>query len=142
MASNFQQIVLLENGNYSLSTNIEETILYHQHLSIHPFSDEETKEWSDLLNSKKFLSYLIEVKEGRLLPSEDKVWLENLDLSILNRAGISRIAYVSPQNIFNSLEMEKILINGAVIKIKIFRNANDAVQWLEQHPNLTDQKQE
>lgn len=142
MVPNFQQIVLLEKINYSLSTNKEGTILYHKHLSIQPFSEDETKEWSELLKSNKFSSYLIEVKEGRLLPSEDKVWLENLDLSTLDRSGISKVAYVSPQNIFNSLEMEKILINGAVIKIKVFRNANDAVQWLEQHPNLTDQKQE
>lgn len=142
MVSNFQQNVLLENTNYSLSTNTKQTILYHKHFNIQPFSDDETKEWSNLLKCKKFSSYLIEVKEGRLLPSEDKVWLENLDLETISEAGISRVAYVSPQNIFNSLEMEKILINGAVIKIKVFRNANDAVLWLERHQNLTDQNQE
>lgn len=138
MAFTFQKILLLENDNYSLSTNKEETILYHQHLSGQSFTKEETGEWRKLLESKKFSSYLIEVKEGRLLPSEDKVWLENMDLSLLNNAGIQRIAYVSPQNIFNSLEMEKILINGAVIKIKVFRNANDAAQWLEQHREFTE----
>lgn len=138
MDSNFQQIVLKENVNFSLSTNKEGTILFHKHLSVLSFSEDETEEWKKILGSKRFSSYLIEIKEGRLLPSEDRVWLENLDLTIMHSAGISRVAYVSPQNIFNSLEMEKILINGAVIKIKVFRNANDAVQWLEQHPTFKE----
>lgn len=139
MTLNFKQIVLLENDSYSYSTNKEGTILYHKHLSIQPFSKDEKKGWKELLKSKNFSSYVIEVKEGHLLPSEDKVWLENLDLKALHNAGISKVAYVSPLNIFNSLEIEKRINKKALIKIKVFRNLNDANYWLQQYTGIPDE---
>lgn len=129
--NNLQETVLAKNENYLLATNASYRILYQEHFQPHLLSKPELREILGIINSGNFLAYLIKVHNGSILPPDDLYWVEHFNLMRLYKAGISRVAYVSPQNIFNRLEMEKELKPGKFLKISIFKKMNDAVLWLE-----------
>lgn len=128
---NPQEKVLINNSNYLLTTNAESTILYQEHFQPHILSKPELREILNIINSGNFSSYLIKVHNGNILPPDDLSWVENFNLMRLYKAGISRVAYVSPQNIFNSLEMQKELMPGKIFEIRIFKKMEDAIVYLE-----------
>lgn len=127
----FKEIVLAEDGDFLLSSNPARTILYQEHFKSHPISTYELKEILRAITSGTFRIYIIKVNNGRPLPPDDMAWVERLNLKRLFRAGVSHVAYVSPQNVFNSLELEREFGPGVILKIRVFKKINDAVQWLE-----------
>ena len=135
----FQEVLLAENSDFILSTNPSGTILYQEHLRNHSWSRFELKEILHALSSHRFNVYIIKVNHGSLLPPDDLAWVERLNLKRLLTAGISHVAYVSPQNVFTSLELEKEVQPGKIFRIRIFKKMTDAVQWLEitLHEELT-----
>jgi hypothetical protein len=77
---------------------------------------------------------LIKVENGNPIPFEDEMWVENMALEKFVDAGIHRIAYISPENIFCSYETVEISgedASGRAVKIKIFKQESDAVRWIE-----------
>lgn len=116
-----------------LSSNAARTILYQEHFKPHVLTRTELKEILMAISSGSFEAYLIQVHNGKLLPPDDLSWVERFNLMRLYKAGISRVAYVSPQNIFNTMEMQKELKPGKVFHIRIFRKASDAILWLENY---------
>lgn len=131
-----QERVLAHNKNYLMATSSTGSILYQEHFHPHSLGKPELREILGIINSGNFDSYLIKVNNGSILPSDDQSWVEQFNLLRLYKAGISRVAYVSPQNIFNSLEMEKELKPGKIFRIRIFKKLNDAVQWLGQNMHI------
>lgn len=127
----FQKIVLKQNANFILASSTTGDILYHEHFESRALSKTEIKEIIKLISTRKFSAYLLQVTDGNILPSDDSVWLEHMDLKVFRKTGISQIAYVSPNNLFNSFEMDKEIGPGMIIRIKIFKNLSDAVSWLQ-----------
>lgn len=128
----FQEIILAENEDYSLSCNPSGTILYQEHLRVHVLAKPELKQILNTISCGSFKAYLIKVNNGKILPPEDLAWVEKLNLPRLFKAGISKVAYVSPENLFSNLEMEKEIEPGKIFRIRIFKRIHDAAQWLEQ----------
>lgn len=129
---NFNDIVLAENDDYMLSSNSSGTLLYLEHFRAHALTRTELKQILRAISSGSFNGYLIKVNNGNILPPDDLAWVERFNLKRLLKAGITHVAYVSPQNVFNSLEMEKEIQPGSFFKIRIFKKLEDAVLWLEQ----------
>lgn len=136
-----QEKVLIRNNHCLLATSLTGSILYQEHFHSHVFSKSELKEILRVINSGNFSAYIIKVNNGRILPTDDLSWVEHFNLMRLHKAGISQIAYVSPQNIFNSLEMEKELKPGKILRIKIFKKIAEAILWLENDLSLPENKQ-
>lgn len=136
---NFHEIVLAESEDYLLSSNPSGTILYQEHYRIHVLTRTELKQILQAISSGSIKGYLIKVNNGNILPPDDLAWVERFNLKRLLKAGITHVAYVSPQNVFNSLEMEKEIQPGSIFRIRIFKKIEDAVLWLEQtlHKELT-----
>lgn len=126
-----QETILARNNKYLLTTNTTGCILYQEHFHLHVLSKSELREILGIISSGNFSAYIIKVNNGSILPPDDLAWVENFNLMRLYKAGISRVAYVSPQNIFNSLEMEKELLPGKFFQIRIFKKITDAILWLE-----------
>jgi len=59
--------------------------------------------------------------------------VEKLGLSVLYDAGILFMAYISPNNIFSNLEIEKEIKTDTnnKIKIRIFKDPEEAISWLK-----------
>ncbi len=85
------------------------------------------------LASGKLTPYLIEVYEGKLLPSDDVTWIQKDFITQLWESGIRHVAYVSRNNVFSQFVMETLLEGKSPEKvtIRIFRDIDDAFQWLE-----------
>lgn len=132
-----QEKILTSNKNYLLATDATGSILYQEHFHPHVLSKSELREILSIITSGNFSAYVIKVNNGSILPPDDWSWVEHFNLMRLYTAGISRVAYVSPQNIFNSLEMEKELIPGKIFRIRIFKLMTDAILWLEKTSVLT-----
>lgn len=132
-ASNLQEIVLAKNTHYLLATNATGSILYQEHYRSQVLSKPELREILGIITSGNFSAYLIKVNNGGILPPDDLSWVEKFNLLRLYKAGISHVAYVSPQNIFNSLEMEKEVRPGKFLRIRIFKKMSDAVLWLDRN---------
>lgn len=126
-----QEKILAKNKHYLLAASITGSILYQEHYHPHVLRKPELREILNIINSGNFAAYIIKVNNGSILPPDDESWVEQFNLMRLYKAGISRVAYVSPQNIFNSLEMKKELKPGKVIHIRIFKKMSDALLWLE-----------
>lgn len=129
--SKYQEVILAENNSYLLATNVPGNVLFQEHFETRNLTKPELKEILGVISTGNFSAYLIKVNNGSILPPDDWSWVERFNLMRLYKAGISRVAYVSPQNIFNTLELEKELKPGKIFRIRIFRKINDAVSWLE-----------
>ena len=128
---NLQKVIIAETSDFILSCDSSGTILYQEHFKTHSFSRYEIRVILNALSSGTYKFYVIKVNDGNLLPSEDLAWVERLNLKRLFKAGILHIAYISPQNVFNSFEMEKEVRPANILKIRIFKKISDALQWLE-----------
>lgn len=126
-----QETTLVRNKNFHLATMAGGHILYQEHFQPHLLSKAELREILGFISSGSFTSYLIKVNNGSILPPDDWSWVENFNLMRLYKAGITRVAYVSPQNIFSNLEIEKELKPGKFFQIRIFKKMTDAILWLE-----------
>ena len=132
-----EDTILVRNKNYQLATDAEGGILYQEHFYPHVLSKTELREILNIIASGNYSSYIIKVNNGSILPPDDWSWVENFNLMRIYKAGITRVAYVSPNNIFSSLEMEKELRPGKIFRIRIFQKINDAILWLEKTAVLT-----
>lgn len=85
------------------------------------------------LETGRFTPYLIEVHEGKLLPSDDVTWIQKDFIPQLWESGIRSVAYVSKNNVFSQFVMETLLEGKSPEKvtIRIFQDIEDAFQWLE-----------
>ena len=134
-SNNLKEIILAGNNDYELCSNTAGTILYQEHFRHHVLTKTDLKEILRTISTGNFKAYLIKVNNGNILPPDDFSWIEKFNLIRLYNAGISYVAYVSPQNMFNSLEMEKELKPGKIFRIRIFKKDADAINWLEQKLN-------
>lgn len=140
--TNFQKKIIAENPQYLLATLEPGNILYQEHFQTTALGKPELREILKIISSGNFAAYLIKVNNGSILPPDDLSWVENFNLMRLYKAGISLVAYVSPQNIFNSLEMKKEIQPGKTFHIKIFKKMEDALNWLQKElpePLLQDE---
>jgi hypothetical protein len=76
---------------------------------------------------------MIKVNGGNLIPFEDASWIEKLNLPVLCGSGILFLAYISANNVFSSLEIEKEIRADEMkkIKIRIFKNTEEAIVWFQ-----------
>lgn len=126
----YKEKILLKTPVFLISTNASEELLYHEYFKPVSLNAEELRVFYEIVEKANFKAYLIKIPNGNVVPHEDKSWPDHLDLSSLFSSGIAQIAYVSPQNIFNSCEVVKELEDGN-IKIMIFKYEEDAFLWLE-----------
>lgn len=127
--------VLIKDDQHVVYTNLSETVIYQEHIGSKSLNERQIKQIHDLLSNGKFSGYLIKVNGGNLIPFEDETWVEKLNLSVLHDAGILFMAYISPQNIFSSLEIEKEIVpdTNKSIRIKTFKDSEEAILWLKSH---------
>ncbi len=76
--------------------------------------------------------YLIEVYEGKLLPSDDVTWIRKDFIPQLVASGICYVAYVSKNNVFSQFVMETLLEgkNPDKVTIRVFQEIDIALEWL------------
>ena len=125
--------VLIKDDQHVLHSNVSETVIYQEYFEYKPLNEQQVKQIHDLLSNRRYVAYLLKVNGGGLIPYEDETWVEKLDLSVLYDAGILFMAYISPNNIFSSLEIEKEIKTDAnnKIKIRIFKEPEEAIAWLK-----------
>ena len=125
--------VLMKDDQYALYSNASETVIYQEYSQYKPLNEQQIRQIHDLLSGRQYAAYLLKVNGGGLIPYEDETWVENLGLSVLYDAGILFVAYISPNNIFSNLEIEKEIKTDAnnKIKIRIFKDPEDAIGWLK-----------
>lgn len=80
--------------------------------------------------------YLIEVYQGKMLPSDDVTWIQKDFIAQLWESGIRHVAYVSSHNVFSQFVMENILENKfpEKVTIRVFQDLDNALQWLHHLP--------
>jgi len=125
--------VLLKDDQHVLYSNVSETVIYQECFQNKHLDEQQIKQIHDLLSNRRYAAYLLKVNGGGLIPYEDETWVEKLGLSVLCDAGILFVAYISPNNIFSNLEIEKETIpnSGKKIKIRIFKDLQEAIGWLK-----------
>lgn len=124
---------LIKDEQYVLYSNASETIIYQEYFQQKPLNKLQIKQIHALLSRKRYAAYLLKVNEGSLIFYEDETWVDKLGLSALYDAGILFMAYISPNNIFRSLEIEKEIKSDTnnKIKIRIFKDAEETIGWLK-----------
>ncbi|HBL75441.1 MAG: hypothetical protein A2W90_03835 [Bacteroidetes bacterium GWF2_42_66] len=125
--------VLIKDDQYVLSTNSSQTIVYQECFKNKLLNKKQIRKIHDLIEENQYVACVIKVNEGNLIPYEDETWVEKLNLPVLYDAGILFIAYISQNNVFSNLEIEKEITNDASkkIKIRIFKNEEEAIKWLK-----------
>lgn len=125
--------VLIKNDQHVLYSNDSETVIYQEYFQNRSLNAKQVRQIHDLLSNKRYAAYLLKVNGGGLIPNEDETWVEKLGLFGLYDAGITFMAYISPNNIFSSLEIEKEILpnSGRKIKIRIFKDPEEAIGWLK-----------
>lgn len=125
--------VLIKDDQYELSTNSSQTIVYQECFKNKLLNKKQIRQIHDLIGENQYVACVIKVNEGNLIPYEDETWVEKLNLPVLYDAGILFIAYISQNNVFSNLEIEKEITNDASkkIKIRIFKNEEEAIKWLK-----------
>lgn len=80
--------------------------------------------------------YMIEVNQGKMLPSDDITWIQKDFIAQLWESGIRHVAYVSRHNVFSQFVMENILEGKfpEKVTIRVFQDLNNAWQWLYHLP--------
>jgi hypothetical protein len=125
--------VLIKDDQHVLYSNVSETVIFQEYFQNKALNEQQIKQIHALLANRRYAAYLLKVNGGGLIPYEDETWVEKLGLSVLCDAGILFMAYISPNNIFSSLEIEKETLpnSGRKIKIRIFKDAEEAIAWLK-----------
>ena len=88
------------------------------------------------LSKGRHMHYLIEVNEGRLLPSDDVTWIRKDFIPQLHASGICYVAYVSKNNVFSQFVLETLLEGKSPDKvtIRVFQDMDMAFEWLRHVP--------
>lgn len=130
--------VLLKDAHHTVCTTSSATILFQEYFENKPLKVEQAKQFDDFLAKNNFSALMIKVNGGNLIPYEDEVWVDKLDLEILQQAGILFLAYVSPNNLFSKLEIQKEPAAGSSPKMNIciFKNLEDAMAWFKSKNSL------
>ena len=125
--------VLIKDDQYVLSTNSSQTIIYQECFKNKLLNKKQIRQIHDLIEENQYVACVIKTNEGNLIPYEDETWVEKLNLPVLYDDGILSIAYISQNNVFSNLEIEKEITNDASkkIKIRIFKNEEEAIKWLK-----------
>jgi hydroxymethylpyrimidine pyrophosphatase-like HAD family hydrolase len=125
--------VLIKDDQHVLYSDSSGTVIYQEYFHNKPLNEQQVSQVNDFLAGRQYVAYLLNVNGGSLIPYEDETWVEKLDLSVLSDAGILFMAYISPNNIFSSLEIEKEINTDEKkkIKIRIFKDPEDAISWLK-----------
>ena len=125
--------VLIKDDQHVLYSNSSETVIYQECFQNKPLDKQQISQVHAVLTGRQYVAYLLKVNGGSLIPYEDETWVEKLDLSVLYDAGILFMAYISPNNIFSSLEIEREIRTDAnkKIRIRIFKDPEDAIGWLK-----------
>lgn len=125
--------VLIKDDQQVLYSNGSDTVIYQEYLQHKPLNVEQINKIHSLLSNNRYVAFLLKVNAGGLIPYEDETWVEKLGLSVLQGAGILFIAYISPNNIFSNLEIEKEIRTDAnnQIRIRIFKDPKEAMGWLK-----------
>ena len=111
--------VLIKDDQHVLYSNASETVIYQEYFQHKPLNKQQIKQIHYLLSNKQYAAYLLKVNAGGLIPYEDETWVEKLGLSVLHSAGILFMAYISPNNIFSNLEIEKEIKINIIVRLKL-----------------------
>lgn len=125
--------VLIKDDQHVLYSNSSETVIYQEYLQNKSLNEQQVKQIHNLFAVSHYAAYMIKVNGGSLIPYEDETWVEQLNLPVLFHAGVLFVAYVSPNNIFSGLEIEKIILPDSCkrIKIRIFKDSEEAFTWFK-----------
>lgn len=125
--------VLIKDDQYVLYSNLSETVVYLEYFQDKPLNEQPLRRIYDVVLTRRFVACMIKVKGGNLIPFEDASWIEKLNLPVLCGSGILFMAYISANNVFSSLEIEKEILADEMkkIKIRIFKNTEEAIVWFQ-----------
>ena len=144
-ALNLENIYADEEGTFKMEKGL--SIIFHEcrnGLYVNPDHLQEIGKIIKELLKKQFISgYMIKINQGNLIPFEDEVWVKHLNDTTLLNKGIKAIAYVSPENLFRRLEIEKMNEKTNHPKILIFKEEIEAWHWIhsfqEKNKKMDDQ---
>ena len=117
---------------YRLSTDVLGTIIFLEYFKNKPLNEMQIKQIHEVIAEDHVIACVIRVNNGNLIPYEDEIWVEKLDLALLSDAGVLLVAYISPNNLFSRLEIEKEgrANSNKMIRIRISKDAEEAIAWL------------
>ena len=125
--------VLQEEGHYTVYVNPSATVLFQEYFQNKLLDDKQTRQFEDFFIEKRCSGWIIKVNDGNLIPYEDEIWVGKLDFRWFHWNGTLFLAYVSPNNLFSKLEIEKEMMTGSSqkINIRIFKELEDAITWFK-----------
>ena len=125
--------VLIKDDQYVLYSNLSETVVSLEYFQDQSLNEQQLRRIYDFVLTRRFVACMIKVNGGNLIPFEDASWIEKLNLPVLCGSGILFMAYISANNVFSSLEIEKEIRADEMkkIKIRIFKNTEEAIVWFQ-----------
>ena len=125
--------VLIKDDQYVLYSNLSETVVYLEYFQDQSLNEQQLRRIYDVMSTHRYGACMIKVNGGNPIPFEDASWIEKLNLPVLCGSGILFMAYVSANNVFSSLEIEKEILADEMkkIKIRIFKNTEEAIVWFQ-----------
>ncbi|MFA5329251.1 MAG: hypothetical protein WC384_15765 [Prolixibacteraceae bacterium] len=125
--------VLIKDDQYVLYSNLSETVVSLEYFQDQSLNEQQIRRIYDVVSTHRYVACMIKVNGGNLIPFEDATWIEKLNLPVLCRSGILLMAYISANNVFSSLEIEKEILADEMkkIKIRIFKNTEEAIVWFQ-----------
>lgn len=136
--SNLFKKVLIKDDQCVLYSNPSETVVSLEYFQDKPLNEQQIRRIYELVSSHRYAACMIKVNGGNPIPFEDETWIEKLNLPVLCRSGIMFMAYISVNNVFSSLEIEKEILADEMkkIKIRIFKNTEEAIVWFQSNQIL------
>lgn len=125
--------VLIKDDQYVLYSNLSETVVSLEYFQDKWLNEQQLQQIYDVVSTHQYVGCMIQVNGGNLIPFEDASWIEKLNLQVLHGSGILFMAYISANNVFSSLEIEKEILADEMkkIKIRIFKNTEEAIGWFQ-----------
>jgi hypothetical protein len=125
--------VLIKDDQYVLYSNLSETVVSLEYFQDKWLNEQQLQRIYDVVSTHQYVGCMIQVNGGNLIPFEDASWIEKLNLQVLHGSGILFMAYISANNVFSSLEIEKEILADEMkkIKIRIFKNTEEAIVWFQ-----------
>lgn len=125
--------VLIKDDQYVLCSNLSETVVSLEYFQDQSLNEQQLGRIYDVVSTHQYAACMIKVNGGNLIPFEDASWIEKFNLPVLCRSGIQFVAYISVNNVFSSLEIEKEILADEMkkIKIRIFKNTEEAIVWFQ-----------
>ncbi len=124
---------LIKDDQYVLYSNLSETVVSLEYFQDQSLNEQQLRRIYDVVSTQQYTACMIKVNGGNLIPFEDASWIEKLNLPVLCGSGILFMAYISANNVFSSLEIEKEIRADEMkkIKIRIFKNTEEAIVWFQ-----------